>query len=54
MNKNIAQYNNDDIEKLRIIFKQFLAKKEKIHIIISRDRKRNHYKFNNEIFNNLS
>lgn len=40
MNKNIAQYNNDDIEKLRIIFKQLLAKKEKIHIIINRDRKR--------------
>lgn len=40
MNKNIAQYNNEDIDKLKLICKHLFLKKEKIHIFISKDRKR--------------
>lgn len=40
MNKNIAQYNNEDIEKLRVICKELSLRKEKIHILVNKDKKR--------------
>lgn len=40
MNKNNAQYNNEDIEKVRLICKKLYSTNNPIHIYISKDKKR--------------